>query len=353
MNNSDGTLSEFSINVRYYKNAKAWTFKVYVDGREVANKTDTGFNELISDLSARLATPLRGTKEWQELLEWQLMNPPAQQAQATSSKPQSQVKRYSTLLKQIDADGLSTRRINKFNDTTLDLTLNTTKTHDLNLRIVYDPAEDDYELITNGRTSLSGCDYEKDILPLLIAGGIINNTNLCESAGSIADDFKLYENFWNYNKAKADPEKNLSDKLTEWVYSTGNKVTTSKASTVTNAKQTTNSSLTDHYKELFRQILECARHKVVKHDLSVSPTGKSFNLTLSLADSSHIIVTYDIPTRKWTFKYNWYSEVVDDCTGESFSDLLAKLRYHNITDRINVWEYSNPDFIHEFRTYDL
>jgi hypothetical protein len=69
MNNSDGTLSEFSINVRYYKNAKAWTFKVYVDGREVANKTDTGFNELISDLSARLATPLRGTKEWQELLE--------------------------------------------------------------------------------------------------------------------------------------------------------------------------------------------------------------------------------------------------------------------------------------------
>lgn len=176
-----------------------------------------------------------------------------------------------------------------------------------------------------------------------------------------------------FNKAKADPEKNLSDatqeiiedilscidsvigheELDEWVDSKGNKVTPSKASTATNAKQTTNSSLIDHYKELFRQILECAHHKVVKHDLVVSSTGESFNLTLSLADSSHIIVTYDIPTRKWTFKYNWYSEIVDDCNGESFSDLLAKLHYHNITDRLNVWEYSNPDFIHEFRTYDL
>lgn len=176
-----------------------------------------------------------------------------------------------------------------------------------------------------------------------------------------------------YDEARDDDEKNLSEatqeiiedilsridsviadeKLTEWVYSTGNKVTTSKASTVTNTKQTTNSSLIDHYKELFRQILECARHKVVKHNLLVSSTGESFNLTLSLADSSHIRVTYDIPTRKWTFKYNWYSEIVDDCNGESFSDLLAKLHYHNITDRLNVWEYSNPDFIHEFRTYDL
>jgi hypothetical protein len=176
-----------------------------------------------------------------------------------------------------------------------------------------------------------------------------------------------------YNKAKADPEKNLSDatqeiiediisridsviadeKLTEWVYSTGNKVTTSKASTATTAKQTTNSNLTDHYKELFRQVLECARHKVVKHDLVLSPNGERFNLTLLLTDRSHIIVTYIIPTRKWTFSYTWYSDVVDDCDGESFSDLLAKLHYHNITDRINVWEYSNPDFIHEFRKYDL
>jgi hypothetical protein len=185
-------------------------------------------------------------------------------------------------------------------------------------------------------------------------------------------DMKELSDFY-YSKAKEDPEKNLSEatqdiienilscidsvisreELDEWVYANGNKVTTSKASTATNTKQTTNSNLTDHYKELFRQVLECARHKVVKHDLSVSPTGESFNLTLSLADSSHIIVTYDIPTRKWTFKYNWYSDVVDDCDGESFSDLLAKLSYHNITDRFNVWEYSNPDFIHEFRKYDL
>ena len=121
----------------------------------------------------------------------------SQPASASSSKLKSQVKRFARLTQQIDTDGLCTnRRTNKFNSTTLELTLNTAKTKDLNIRIVYDPVDDDYELITNGKTSLSGCDYEKDILPILIAGGIISNTNLCESA-SFADDFRLYENMWN------------------------------------------------------------------------------------------------------------------------------------------------------------
>ena len=105
----------------------------------------------------------------------------SQAVSSSSSKPKSQVKRYSRLTQQIDTDGLCTnRRTNKFNSTTLELTLDTAKTKDLNLRIVYDPADDDYELITNGKTSLSSCDYEKDILPILIAGGVINNTDLCE-----------------------------------------------------------------------------------------------------------------------------------------------------------------------------
>jgi hypothetical protein len=69
MDNSDGTVSEFSISVWYYKTTKAWTFKVWVDGREVANKSGSGFNDLINDLSARLATPLKGSREYQDLLE--------------------------------------------------------------------------------------------------------------------------------------------------------------------------------------------------------------------------------------------------------------------------------------------
>lgn len=39
-------------------------------------------------------------------------------------------------------------------------------------------------------------DFEK-VLDTLLDAGLINNTDLCESAGSTADDFKTYENFWD------------------------------------------------------------------------------------------------------------------------------------------------------------
>lgn len=155
-----------------------------------------GWEDFLRYLKIYFNVPSLGSPEHTSLTEWKLMNPPAQQAQATSSKPQSQVKRYSTLLKQIDADGLSTRRINKFNDTTLDITVNTAKRHDLNLKMEYQPVTDDYIFTVDGKTS-KGWAWFEDILELLITGGVIKNTNLCESAGSIADDFKLYENLWD------------------------------------------------------------------------------------------------------------------------------------------------------------
>jgi hypothetical protein len=173
---------------------------IFVDGKEVYHNVYKSYEEVLEILTGTyMYLPDYNTPEYDDLLteslnEWKLMNPP--KAAQSAAKPQSQVPRYSKLIKQIRADGNMTYKINKFNDTILDITLDTAKAKDLNIRIVYNPADDDYELITNGRTSLSGCDYEKDILPLLIAGGIINNTDLCESASSIADDFKLYENLW-------------------------------------------------------------------------------------------------------------------------------------------------------------
>lgn len=195
------------------KNTGILTFGVFVDGKEVCRRECKDYEEFVNELgdSYMYVTTLKGTPDYEDLLvEWVDSNGKkvslSNSSNSTSSQPaslnntlkaKSQVKRYSKLTKQIDADGLCTnRRTNKFNNTTLDITLNTAKTKDLNIRIVYDPADDDYELITNGKTSLSGCDYENDILPILIAGGIISNTNLCEST-SFADDFKLYENMWN------------------------------------------------------------------------------------------------------------------------------------------------------------
>ena len=195
-----------SIIVAVDKITGASILTIFIDGKEVYHNDYKSYEEVLEILTGSyMYLPDQGTSEWDGLLtesltEWQLMNPPtnnsSQQAQATaSSKPQSQVKRYSKLLKQIDADGLSTRRINKFNDTTLDITVNTAKRHDLNLRMEYQPATDDYIFTVDGKTS-KGWAWFEDILELLITGGVIKNTNLCESS-SFADDFKLYENLWN------------------------------------------------------------------------------------------------------------------------------------------------------------
>jgi hypothetical protein len=124
------------------------------------------------------------------------MNPP-QSAASKNPYTRGRAFRYDRLLDQIIADGIAKYKLNKLTNDILDITVDTKKTKDLNIKIVYNQADDEYELITNGRTSLSGCDYEKDILPLLQAGAVINNTDLCESAGSIAEDFKLYENLWD------------------------------------------------------------------------------------------------------------------------------------------------------------
>ena len=153
------------------------------------------------------------------------------------------------------------------------------------------------------------------------------------------EEFKEYSDMW--------------DTLNEWVDKNGNNVPVNKTTkqTTTSNSTSSNKNLIDHYKELVRQILECA-HKVINHDLWIAPNGNSFELALYLSDRGYISLSFYIPTKEWTFKYDWYSDTVDDCKGKGFFDLLAKLHAHRITDRICVWEYSNPDFIHEFRKYE-
>jgi hypothetical protein len=179
-----------------------YTTDIYYKGKQTAHEASgTGWSVLLKELRYYVMIPTVGTPEYKELLtEWVDANgnkvgTSSTPQPTTSAKPQSQVKRYSKLLKQIDTDGLSTRRINKFNDTTLDITVNTAKRHDLNLRMEYQPVTDDYIFTVDGKTS-KGWAWFEDILELLIIGGVIKNTNLCESA-SFAEDFKLYENLWD------------------------------------------------------------------------------------------------------------------------------------------------------------
>jgi hypothetical protein len=191
-----------TIIVSVNKYTDEFFLSIFVDGKEVYHNVYKSYEEVLEILTGSyMFLPDEGTQEYDDLLteslnEWQLMNPPQP---ATSKNPytRGQAYRYNRLLDQITSDGIAKYKLHKITNITLDITVDTKKTKDLNIKIVYNQADDDYELITNGKTSLSGCDYKKDILPLLQAGGVIANTDLCESAGSIADDFKLYENLWD------------------------------------------------------------------------------------------------------------------------------------------------------------
>lgn len=196
--------SEFdrTIIVSVNKYTDEFYLSIFVDGKVVYQNDYEGYEKVLEILTGSyMYLPDEGTQDYDDLLieslnEWQLMNPPQP---ATSKNPytRGQAYRYNRLLDQITSDGIAKYKLHKITNNTLDITVDTKKTKNLNIKITYDPATEDYTMVTNGSSTLEGCDYEEDILPLLQAGAVIANTDLCESAGSMADDFKLYENLWD------------------------------------------------------------------------------------------------------------------------------------------------------------
>lgn len=190
-----------TIIVSVNKYTDEFFLSIFVDGKEVYHNVYKSYEEVLEILTGSyMFLPDEGTQEYDDLLteslnEWQLMNPPQP---ATSKNPytRGQAYRYNRLLDQITSDGIAKYKLHKITNNTLDITVDTKKTKDLNIKITYDPATEDYTMVTNGSSTLEGCDYEEDILPLLQAGAVINNTDLCESTGSIADDFRLYDILW-------------------------------------------------------------------------------------------------------------------------------------------------------------
>ena len=148
--------------------------------------------------------PDKGTKEYKELLtesinEWKLMNPPKASQPASSNQKNypSQEEKYKRLLAQIDSDKTCSYTVNLLDDRILAITTNSAK-GDLGFKIIFKPYVPCYLLqLTNKENvkEISCEDFEK-VLDILLDAGLINNTDLCESAGSIADEFKLYENLF-------------------------------------------------------------------------------------------------------------------------------------------------------------
>lgn len=185
--------------VSYDEDDKTFDIRIFVDGRLVEAALQSSYEDFIKVIEPYMFLPDAGTREYDDLLteslhEWQLMNPPT-----TSKNPytKGQAYRYNRLLDQITSDGIAKYKLNKLTNTILDITVDTSKKKDLNIKIIYEPATDDYTFIAGNGTPGKGWDYEKDILDLLVVGGVISNTDLCESTDFIADDFRLYENLWD------------------------------------------------------------------------------------------------------------------------------------------------------------
>ena len=191
--------SEFDrdIIVSYDKNSNTFFFRIFIDGKEVYSKLCNSYEEFVEIAEGYMFLPDGGTQEYDDLLteslnEWQLINPPKP---AKNPYTNSQARRYNKLLDQISSDGIAKYNLNKLTNDTLDITVDTSKRKDLNIKIIYEPVTDDYTFIVGNGTPGKGWDYEKDILGLLVAGGVISNTDLCESC-ALAEEFKLYENLF-------------------------------------------------------------------------------------------------------------------------------------------------------------
>jgi hypothetical protein len=182
-----------------------FTIHVDKDGKRVYNIMAKGWEELLRYLRIYFHAPNMGSPEYKsltesfssELKEWKPMNP-TKPAQANNTFDNTY--RYQRLLAQIDSDGIATYKVNKLDNVELDITVDTANQKGLHLNIFDNvpdnPNAEDYSF-TVGNKASGGWKYDEEILPMLIAGRVMQNDDLCESAGSIADDFKLYENLWN------------------------------------------------------------------------------------------------------------------------------------------------------------
>ena len=194
------------ITVHYNQSTDTFSISIYIDHNEVEDTKEIGYENFLKFLKNYMWLPKIGSAEYNDLLTEALTEWVAMKSNNNSSQPaantQSQEDRYKSLLAQIDADGLSTYVVNDLTEDTLDISLTTKKKIDLDIKIVYNSTTNDYSFQVGRNKPLLGCDYEKDILELFLIADAIKNTNLCESAGSIADDFKLYENLWDDDEGK-------------------------------------------------------------------------------------------------------------------------------------------------------
>lgn len=106
------------IVVSYDKDSDTFMLRIFVDGKEVDNILRKGYEAFVDAAEGYMFLPDAGTPDYEDLLteslnEWKLMNPPAQQAQATSSKTNKEKFKELTDYMIANANFVSTKKVSK------------------------------------------------------------------------------------------------------------------------------------------------------------------------------------------------------------------------------------------------
>lgn len=209
------------IVVSYDKDSDTFMLRIFVDGKEVDNILRKGYEDFVDAAEDYMFLPDSGTQEYDDLLteslnEWQLMNPPkaSQSASTTSSKTNKEKfaellqymvdHKLSTVVKtdisKLDEDGFTYRELRHPVGLEQAYELATIVNYGYGKNnsswqvSVYKSGRNIDVFTGEGWDELLGALDTRYNVP---ARGSIEYKSICESASSIADDFKLYENLWD------------------------------------------------------------------------------------------------------------------------------------------------------------
>lgn len=185
---------EVDVIVHIEPSSETWQLKVYINRKQEVDFTGTGYVDLLKWLRKYLVLPVAGTPEYSNILhEWLDSNgKKINTSSATVSKSPStknypdQTGIYKKLLSRIDADNICRYVLNLLDDRILAITVDTVYKKNIGIKIIYKPYVPCYLLqVTTDRgvKELNDLTFQ-DILNLLQAAAVLNDTSLDESINS-------------------------------------------------------------------------------------------------------------------------------------------------------------------------
>ncbi len=209
------------IVVSYDKSSDTFMLHIFVDGKEVDNILRKGYEAFVDAAEAYMFLPDEGTPDYDDLLteslnEWKYMNPPKASQPAAAASPKTNKEKFKALLQyivdhkpgsvikadigRVDENGFTYRELLQ--------PVGSSQKYELATIVNYGYGQNNsswqVSVYKSGKNIdvLTGEGWETLLEALadyfnVPSYGSPEHKSLCESASSIVEDFKLYENLWN------------------------------------------------------------------------------------------------------------------------------------------------------------